>query len=85
MITGMLVVLAEGAFVSLVFISFHRDDDRLLRLYCCQKSSVEEALEQVEDVEEVTEAADVDLVERREAFEERVEENDRSIAGSGSD
>ena len=85
MITGMLVVLAEGAFVSLVFISFHRDDDRLLRLYCCQKSSVEEALEQVEDVEEVTEAADVDLVERREAFEERVEENDRSIAGAGSD
>ena len=85
MITGMLVVLAEGAFESLVFISFHRDDDRLLRLYCCQKSSVEEALEQVEDVEEVTEAAEVDLVERREALEERVEENDRSIAGAGSD
>ena len=57
----------------------------MLLLYCCQKSSVEEALEQVEDVEEVTEAAEVDLVERREAFEERVEENDRSIAGAGSD
>ena len=36
-------------------------------------------------VEEVTEAAEVDLVERREALEERVEENDRSIAGAGSD
>ena len=55
----------------------------MLLLYCCQKSSVEEALEQVEDVEEVTE--EVDLVESREAFEERVEENDRSIAGSSFD
>ena len=81
----MFVVLAEGANESLVFISFHRDDDRLLRLYCCQKSSVDEALEHVEDVEEVTEAAEGDLVERREALEERVEENDRSIAGAGSD
>ena len=75
----MLVVLAEGAIESLLFISFHREGDRLLLLYCCQKSSVEEALEQVEDVE------DVDLVERREALEERVEENDRSIAGSSFD
>ena len=81
----MFVVLAEGAIDSLVFISFHKDDDRLVRLYCCQKSSVEEALEHVEDVEEFTEAAEVELVERREALEERVEENDRSIAGAGSD
>ena len=83
--TGLFVVLAEGAIDSLVLISFHRDDDRLLRLYCCQKSSVDEAVEQVEDVEEVTEAADVDLSDPREAFEERVEENDRSMAGAGSD
>ena len=69
----------------MVFISFHKDDDRLLRLYCCQKSSVEEAVEQVEDVDEVTEAADVDLLETRDALEERVEENDRSMAGAGSD
>ena len=81
----MFVVLTEGALESLVFISFHRDDDRLLRLYCCQKSSVEEAVEQVEDVDEVTEAADVDLLETRDALEERVEENDRSMAGAGSD
>ena len=68
-----------------IIISFHKDDDRLLRLYCCQKSSVEEAVEQVEDVDEVTEAADVDLLETRDALEERVEENDRSMAGAGSD
>ena len=81
----MFVVLTEGAFESLVFISFHKDDDCLLRLYCCQKSSVEEAVEQVEDVDEVTEAAEVDLLETRDALEERVEENDRSMAGAGSD
>ena len=83
--TGEFVVLDEGAFESLVFISCHNDEDRLLRLYCCQKSSVEEALEQVEEVEEVTDAADVDLSDPRDAFEERVDENDRSIAGAGSD
>ena len=61
----------EGVIESLFFISFHRDDDRLFRLYCCQKSSVEEALEQVEDVEEFTESEDFN--DPKEALEERVE------------
>ena len=61
----------EGVIDSLFFISFHSDDDRLFRLYCCQKSSVEEALEQVEDVEEFTESED--LNDPKEALEERVE------------
>ena len=69
--TGLLVVPEEGAIDSLFFISFHSDDDRLFRLYCCQKSSVEEALEQVEDVEEFTESED--LNDPKEALEERVE------------
>ena len=56
----MFVVLTEGALESLVFISFHRDDDCLLRLYCCQKSSVEEAVEQVEDVDEVIQQVNAD-------------------------
>ena len=61
----------EGVIDSLFFISFQSDDDRFLRLYCCQKSSVEEALEQVEDVEEFTESED--LNDPKEALEERVE------------
>ena len=58
----------EGVIDNLFFINFHRDDDRLFRLYCCQKSSIEE---QVEDVEEFTESED--LNDPKEAFEERVE------------